>query len=138
MKNYVKAIVTFIFLMAAVAFVPTKSEAALSAPTNLQQVGASDGYVKFSWGAVVNADNYYYSWSDGLNWSTPELMYASGNEYTISSLSAGSTYYVRVYAADSKGNLGAASAPLEVVTAPSTSAVTTTVTAVTENAITFS
>lgn len=138
MKNYVKAIVTFIFLMAAVAFVPTKSEAALSAPTNLQQVGASDGYVKFSWGAVVNADDYYYSWSDGLNWSTPELMYASGNEYTISSLSAGSTYYVRVYAADSKGNLGAASAPLEVVTAPSTSAVTTTVTAVTENAITFS
>ena len=38
MKNYVKAIVTFIFLMAAVAFVPTKSEAALSAPVNLQQV----------------------------------------------------------------------------------------------------
>ena len=27
MKNYLKAIVTFIFLMAAVAFVPTTSEA---------------------------------------------------------------------------------------------------------------
>ena len=32
MKNYLKTIVTFIFLMAAVAFVPTTSEAALSEP----------------------------------------------------------------------------------------------------------
>lgn len=37
MKNYLKTIVTFIFLMAAVAFVPTTSEAALNAPTNLRQ-----------------------------------------------------------------------------------------------------
>lgn len=138
MKNYLKTIVTFIFLMAAVAFVPTTSEAALSAPTNLQQTEASTGYVKFSWGAVVDADDYYYSWSDGLNWSQPKRMWSYGNQYMLSSLSAGTTYYVRVYAADSKGNLGTASAPLEVVTAPSISTINTTVTAVTENAISFS
>lgn len=81
MKNYLKTIVTFIFLMAAVAFVPTTSEAALSAPTNLQQTEASAGYVKFSWGAVVDADDYYYSWSDGLNWSQPKRMWSYGNQY---------------------------------------------------------
>lgn len=48
MKNYLKTIVTFIFLMAAVAFVPTTSEAALSTPSNLKQIDATDGSVQFS------------------------------------------------------------------------------------------
>lgn len=138
MKNYVKAIVTFVFLMAAVAFVPTTSNAALNAPTNLTQTGATDGSVKFSWGAVVNAEDYYYSWSDGLNWSEPKRVWSYDNEYSLYSLTAGSTYYVRVYAADANDNLSAPSQTLEVVTAPSISTINTTVTAVTENAISFS
>lgn len=42
MKNYVKAVVTFVFLMAAVAFVPNVADAAqLGAPRNLRQINAS-------------------------------------------------------------------------------------------------
>lgn len=50
MKNYLKTIVTFIFLMAAVAFVPTTSEAALSTPTNLRQTRATDNSVELGYG----------------------------------------------------------------------------------------
>lgn len=136
MKNYVKAIVTFIFMMAAVAFVPTTSDAALSAPQNVRQTGASTSSVDFTWDTVINAKGYYTSYSDGMTWSDPERV--SGSSDSIYSLSSGKTYYVRVYAMDKDGYLSEASAPLEVVTAPSTDGVTTTVTAVTDNAISFS
>lgn len=136
MKNYVKAIVTFIFMMAAVAFVPTTSDAALRAPQNVRQTGASTSSVTFTWDTVANAKDYYTSYSDGMSWSDPERVY--GSEENIYMLSSGKTYYVRVYALDKDGNLGKASAPCEVVTAPSTDGVTTTVTAVTDNAISFS
>ena len=136
MKNYVKAIVTFIFMMAAVAFVPTTSDAALSAPQNVRQTGASTSSVTFTWDTVINAKDYYASYSDGMSWSDPERVY--GSSESIYRLSSGKTYYVRVYALDKDGNLGEASAPCEVVTAPSTDGVTTTVTAVTDNAISFS
>ena len=61
MKNYLKTIVTFIFLMAAVAFVPTTSEAALSTPTNLRQTRATDNSVEFTWDTVIGAYDYYTS-----------------------------------------------------------------------------
>lgn len=137
MKNYVKAIVTFIFMMAAVAFVPTTSDAALSAPQNVRQTEASTSSVTFTWDTVINAKGYYTSYSDGMTWSDPEpALY--GNSDSFGKLASGKTYYVRVYAKDKDGYFSEASAPLEVVTAPSTDGVTTTVTAVTDNAISFS
>ncbi|MGN1205366.1 MAG: fibronectin type III domain-containing protein [Eubacterium sp.] len=136
MKNYVKAIVTFIFLMAAVAFVPTTSKAALSAPINLKQTGASESSVDFTWDTVIGAYDYYSSISDGMTWSEPERVYDS--KESIYKLSAGKTYYVKVYAIDKNGVKGPESAPFEVVTAPDANEVKTTVTAVTENAISFS
>lgn len=120
MKNYVKAIVTFVFLIAAVTFVPAISEAAiasLGAPVGLKQIDASENSVKFSWDAVIGAKDYAVSYSDGATWSQPERVW-TGTDETIYSLSAGKTYYVRVYAVDDDDNLGAPSADLEVVTAP--------------------
>ena len=136
MKNYLKTIVTFIFLMAAVAFVPTTSEAALSTPTNLRQTRATDNSVEFTWDTVIGAYDYYTSISDGMAWSEPERAWDIKESY--SKLSAGRTYYVKVYAIDKNGNKGPESAAFEVVTAPDASQVQTTVTAVTENAISFS
>lgn len=137
MKNYVKAIVAFIFMMAAVAFVPTTSDAALSAPQNVRQTGASTSSVTFTWDTVINAKGYYTSYSDGMTWSDPKPA-TYGNSDSFDKLFSGKTYYVRVYAKDKDGYFSEASAPLEVVTAPSTDGVTTTVTAVTDNAISFS
>ena len=136
MKNYLKTIVTFIFLMAAVAFVPTTSEAALSAPTNLRQTRATDNSVEFTWDTVIGAYDYYTSISDGMAWSEPERAWDIKESYY--KLSAGRTYYVKVYAIDKNGNKGPESAAFEVVTAPDASQVQTRVTAVTENAISFS
>lgn len=120
MKNYVKAIVTFVFLIAAVTFVPAISDAAiasLGAPGGLKQIDASESSVKFSWDVVIGAKDYAVSFSDGVTWSQPERVW-TGTDETIYSLSAGKTYYVRVYALDDDNNLGAPSADLEVVTAP--------------------
>jgi hypothetical protein len=137
MKNYLKTIVTFIFLMAAVAFVPTTSEAALSTPSNLKQIDATDGSVQFSWEAVPGATRYYTSWGDSSgNWSTPEYSYDV--KELITKLSAGRTYYVKVYAVDKDGNRSPESTPFEVVTAPDSTEVKTTVTGVSNNAISFS
>lgn len=120
MKNYVKAIVTFVFLIAAVTFVPAISDAAiasLGAPGGLKQIDASESSVKFSWDVVIGAKDYAVSYSDGVTWSQPERVW-TGTDETIYNLSAGKTYYVRVYALDDDNNLGAPSADLEVVTAP--------------------
>ncbi len=124
MRNYVKAIVTFVFLMAAVAFVPNVADAAVGVPGNLRQTGADTNSVKFTWDAVPNADDYQTSWStDGMNWSDWDNTYWSAEE-RISSLTAGSTYYVKVRAVEDGATwsdpdiYGQESAVLEVVTAP--------------------
>lgn len=82
MKNYLKTIVTFIFLMAAVAFVPTTSEAALSTPTNLRQTRATDNSVEFTWDTVIGAYDYYTSISDGMAWSEPERAWDIKESYS--------------------------------------------------------
>lgn len=138
MKNYVKAIVTFIFLMAAAAFVPTTSEAALSAPANLKQTGASISSVEFTWDTVIEAEDYYASISnDGVNgWSDPTRVY--GSKESFINLRAGSTFYVKVYAVDKNKNKSPESAVLEVVTAPDPNGITKADTQVTNNSIKFS
>lgn len=127
MKNYVKAVVTFVFLMAAVAFVPSVADAAVGVPGNLRQTGAGTSYFEFTWDVIPNADDYQTSWSlDGMNWSDWEDTFYSAEE-RISSLTAGRTYYVKVRAVEDGATwsdpdtYGQESAVLEVVTAPSAS-----------------
>lgn len=123
MKKYLKLFAAFVFLIAAVTFAPAASKAAsltglLTAPVDLKQTGADTNSVTFSWAAVINADDYCYSYSDGINWSIPKRVGGYRPEETIYNLSAGKTYYVKVYAMDENDNLGPESAALEVVTAP--------------------
>lgn len=131
MKNYVKAIVSFVFLMAAVAFVPVTSEAALAAPTNLRQTDADSSSVDVSWEAVPGASTYYVMWSkDGVTWDPSTAKSAYNPDKTLYSLTAGMTLYVRVGASSSF--LGGAedipagswSTPIEVVTAPDANLIT--------------
>lgn len=137
MKNYIKAVVTFVFLVVAVTVTPNVSSAAsevndvtdviatqLAAPTGVRQIGATKNSVKIEWGAVPGADEYYWSWSlDGISgWSDGQYDWCMRPTDTIYQLSAGSTYYVRVRAADTSDwdnyKYGEWSQPIEVVTAP--------------------
>lgn len=125
MKNYIKAIVTFVFLMTAAVVMPNVASAAVPAtPTGLQQVDATKSQVKVKWNAVPNADEYWWSWSlDGVSgWSEGKYDYSFNPEDVIYGLSAGSTYYVRVCAVDttdwSNYEFSEWSEPIQVVTAP--------------------
>lgn len=132
MKNYVKAVVSFLFLMVAVAVVPVTSQAAVSAPTNVRQTGAGTGSVEVSWQAVPDAESYFVQWSlDGVTWGKSGEWETSAS-CDLYSLSAGSTYYVRVGSSE-QGWLEAEiedvapsawSAPIEVVTIPDYSEIT--------------
>lgn len=122
MKNYIKAIVTFVFLMAAAAFMPNVADAAAPAvPTGVHQTNASGSCVEIAWNAVPNASRYYVSWSaDGVsNWSEPASYdWTTSPSDIITGLSAGSTYYVRVQCRNSNEEYSGYSEPLQVVTAP--------------------
>lgn len=137
MKNYIKAIVTFVFLVTAVAFMPNTASAAsnvndvtdvigkqLAAPTGVHQTGAKKDQVDIAWNAVPGADRYYWSWSlDGVSgWSDGKYDWEISPRDTIYNLNAGSTYYVRVRAADTTDwanyEYSEWSQPIQVVTAP--------------------
>lgn len=124
MKNYIKAMVAFVFLMAAAAIMPnTASAAQLEVPTGLRQTGATKNEVKVVWDAVPGADRYYWSWSiDGSGWSEGKYDWNTNPEDILYKLSAGSTYYVRVRAADTSDWANYVysewSQPIQVATAP--------------------
>lgn len=130
MKNYVKVIVSFVFLMAAVAFIPVASKAAITAPTGLRQTDADSNSVTVSWGAVPDAKGYGVQWSnDGTTWGN-KVEDAYSPEKTLWSLSAGSTLYVRVgvsetsYWPDEVSDIAAWSQSIEVVTGPDATSIT--------------
>lgn len=124
MKNYIKAMVTFVFLMAAAAVMPnTASAAELTVPTGIHQTDADKNAVKIVWNAVPGADTYYWSWSvDGSAWSDSKYDWCKSPEEILYNLSAGSTYYVRVRAANTSDwqnyQYGEWSQPIQVATAP--------------------
>ena len=143
MKNYVKAVVTFVFLMAAVAIAPTVSKAAVSAPSNLKQSDAIRNAVEFSWDAVVDADAYFYEWSaDGTSWS--KTQYTFEPKIVIENLSAGKSYYVRVSSVklDQTGGendeISDWTEPFEVVTSPDAAELKVTPTSILSNSISLS
>lgn len=62
MKNYIKAMVTFVFLMAAAAVMPnTASAAELTAPQGVHQTAAAKREVKITWEAVPGAETIHYT-----------------------------------------------------------------------------
>lgn len=129
MKKLCKVFATFAFATAAMVMLPNTAEAA-AVPTNLKQTAASEKSVSFKWDAVVNADEYYTSWStDGITWSDKQKTYGSADEY-IYNLSSGKSYYVRVCSVDDNDTWSETddvysdwSEPFEVVTAPDASEV---------------
>nr|MBP3598801.1 fibronectin type III domain-containing protein [Eubacterium sp.] len=125
MRTLTKAIATLALAAAAMVMVPNVADAA-GVPTNLKQTDASGSSVSFAWDAVINADDYYTSWStDGVNWSDGARAYGADDTYY--DLSPGKTYYVRVCTMEEGATYSDPdiysdwSAPLEVVTAPDAS-----------------
>lgn len=125
MKNYMKAIVGILFLTIVTALLPVTSEAAVGAPAEVRQTGASTSGVSISWSKAPNAEWYYIQWSsDGVTWAdTGEKSTNPSRSWT--GFSSGATYYIRVGSCEKKKDSTIAdvpddawSAPLEVVTAP--------------------
>ena len=106
--------------------------AAPATPTGLKQTNASSSSVNIAWNKVSGASHYIVERSsDQRNWVY--VKNKSQNEDYLSSLNAGSTYFVRVRATTdgyvdssdydvnnsaAQGNISAATAPLAVVTSP--------------------
>ena len=115
-------------IMSIMLFAMTITASAASAVTGLKQTGDGTSSVKVSW--TANPNEYYrvmYSTSrDGsyvrANNNTSKYDSANGNDYYISGLNSGATYYVKIYTLtrDAKYNyyVVAQSAPLQVVTRP--------------------
>lgn len=100
-----------------------KAEAAApSQVTGLKQVGDSSSKIAISWNIPGgDAHGYLVEWCQsksfsGATYGVGQTMQSSAG---ISGLKAGSSYYVRVRAFDSYGNLSMPSGILETVTAPS-------------------
>ncbi len=98
-----------------------KAEAAPGQVTGVKQTGYSVNpiCVRVEWNTVSGADKYLVEWSDNAAFSgtSTKSIETSQNPMVIENLTAGSTYYVRVSAINQDGT-GAASSPIQVVTAP--------------------
>lgn len=106
--------------------------AAPATPTGLKQTGSNERAIRVQWNTVAGARYYIIESSrDQRNWTYED--YTSLNQDTIYSLDKGSTYYVRIRAAETyvfgsdeyditnpaaQGQISAATAPLAVVTSP--------------------
>lgn len=138
MKNYVKAVVGFVFLMMAVAMCPVTSKAAATAPANVRQTDASRTAVDVAWDAVPGVSTYYVQWcNDGASWGDTAAKTANTSGI-ISNLNAGESRYVRVAAEDPETkDLSDWSTPIEVVTSPNATSIMVNNTAATQNSLTF-
>jgi len=111
---------------------------------NVKQVDASSSSVKIQWDAQVTQNCYYTVElsTDGVNFSSQTDYRLSSAYYTVTGLSAGKTYYVRIIAyaysySDGTLQADAYSDVLKVVTVPTTNSGTITQTAATTNSITL-
>ncbi len=142
MKNYVKALAAFVFVLAAMMFVPVTSQAELKAPTGLKQTKATRTSAAFSWDAVPGADGYYVAAStDGEKYSLIKDA-AFSPSYEVTNLSAGQSVYIKVVAVyvdrdTEEIEMSDLSEALEVVTSPDAAAMKVDCTERTLNTLTF-
>lgn len=142
MKNYVKALAAFVFILAAVVFVPVTSQAEVKTPTGLKQTKATRTGVEFSWDAVSGADGYYVAAStDGKDYSVFKEA-AFSPSYVVSNMSVGQSMYIKVVAVyvdreTEEIEMSDPSEALEVVTSPDAAAITVNCTERTQNSLTF-
>lgn len=118
---------------------PMTAQAALSAPTNVRQTGATMTQIALAWDAVSTANGYdvEYSTDNGKTW-TSTYVSTNGTTAIISNLTKATTYQVRVATKDSTGASGTPSQAIEVNTAPEmTQANLPKVTNVTSNSCTI-
>lgn len=137
MKNYVKALAAFVFVLAAVMFVPAMSQAEVKVPTGLKQTAADRTNVQFSWAAVPGADGYgvYFS-TDGENYTLLDATESAS--IVIPKLNAGQSVYVKVSSVYLEEKLESdLSEALEVVTAPDAATMKVDCTERTLNSLTF-
>lgn len=119
-KKYLAS--TVLTMLFACAFIGIKTQAAPAKVTGLKQTGYSTSGVRVEWKAVTgNVAGYYVDiCKDGkFQAGSTDRYEATSTFKEIFSREAGSSYYVRVTAVDSKGEEGTPSNSFEVVTAPS-------------------
>lgn len=120
-SNVLKKLVLFAAAFAFCAVLcakPMDVKAALTAPTGVKQTGANCSAVAVQWTAVSGATQYGVQCSTNASFSDGSESKVSAITETISSLSAGKTYYVRVRAYSSSSVYSAWSATLKVDTCP--------------------
>ena len=123
MKKWKKVVVAAGLAFGLTAVVKMDADAA-SKITKVQQIDAGTHNVKISWDASLEAERYVIEFSDDLlKWV--EMDDTSSTEAYVSSLSSGTTYYVRVtgykdwsFLRDTGTVCADASDPVEIVTAP--------------------
>lgn len=140
---------TLIFVMSAAVLIgePVNAAPIPPAPTGLHQTGATSGSVKFEWNAVVASGDVHYDIQYATSPNGPWAYEYDDHEYhktteeSITGLSSGSRYYVRVraYIRDTYDTFtdGPWSQPIDVVT-PKDSSATLTQTGCTTNTISLS
>jgi len=118
MKSSVKCFVAMIIM--AMAFCVTGITAQAATPTNLQQIGDSETSIKIQWSAVSGAKYYGIQVASDANFkSIVKTDYTSSLSDYVSSLTAGTAYYVRVgYGSKYNNCYTNFSTPIQVVTTP--------------------
>jgi len=82
---------------------------AIGAPTDVTATAVSSSSIKISWTAVTKATGYYVYQSESANGTYTKLTTSSistednGRSYTVTGLTANTTYYFKVSAYDSAG-----------------------------------
>lgn len=95
-----------------------RSTNGLSAPGSFNATTSSTSQINTSWSSVSGATGYYVQWSKSSSFSSPSGVSLSGTSRSVTGLSAGTTYYLRVRAVWS-GNNGPWSSTDTAVTKPS-------------------
>ena len=96
----------------------SQSTNGLSAPGSFNVSTASSSQINTSWSSVSGATGYYVQWSTSSGFSSPSGVSLSGTSRSVTGLSAGTTYHLRVRAVWS-GNNGPWSTVRNTLTTPS-------------------
>lgn len=120
-RGLIKSSVISMILMMVMLFAMSITVAA-EAPTDVRQTGDSDTSVRVEWTGVAGAKYYGVEVATDPGFTNvvyKDYCYSSSQYAYVSSLAAGSSYYVRIgYGADRNSCYANWSVPIEVVTTP--------------------